>query len=94
MVLIAGEAGIPENTVNLTYLWILRGKFGGLTRFESAPALFSLFAKNLVAPLVYCNKYNQFGYLVGSCSRRETTEMVFDGTPAALHANIKSEDEV
>jgi hypothetical protein len=49
MVLIAGEAGIPENTVNLTYLWILRGKFGGLSRFESAPALFSLFAKNLVA---------------------------------------------
>ena len=49
MVLIAGEAGIPENTVNLTYLWILRGKFGGLSRFESALALFSPFAKNLVA---------------------------------------------
>jgi hypothetical protein len=41
-----------------------------------------------------CKKHNYFAYWIGTCSRRETTEMVFDGMPAALHANIKSEDDV
>ena len=41
-----------------------------------------------------CKKVSYFAYWIGPCSWPETTEMVFDGTPAALHANIKSEDDV